>query len=91
MRLRTLVAMKAIFAVECDFAIVLWTLWRTISLDGIPTEEHSTLKIEPPRYETARAPPRRFIPTPRIEIGGCARSDSLPAPAINGGAVSPML
>ncbi|WP_228057570.1 hypothetical protein [Tychonema sp. LEGE 07203] len=43
---------------------------------AMPNEE------ELPKPETARAPPKRFIPIPDAEIGGCARNDSLIAPAI---------
>ena len=42
----------------------------------------SPLKIELPRYEVSRGPPKHFVPLPDAEIGGCARSDSLIAPAI---------
>ena len=34
-------------------------------------------KTEPPRHERVRAPPKGFVPLPDVEIGGCARSDSL--------------
>jgi hypothetical protein len=34
-----------------------------------------------PKY--GNKPPKRFIPLPDAEIGGCARNDSLIAPAIN--------
>ena len=42
----------------------------------------SPLKIELPRYEVSRGPPKRFVPLPDAEIGGCARNDSLIVPAI---------
>jgi hypothetical protein len=29
------------------------------------------------------SPPKGFIPLPDVEIGGCARNDSLTAPALN--------
>ncbi len=80
MRLRILVEMKVSFTAECDLVIVLLFLLQANPSAGILTNESNPLKIELPRYETARAPPRRFIPTPRIEIGGCARSDSLVRP-----------
>jgi len=35
------------------------------------------------RPETCESPPKGFIPLPDAEIGGCARNDSLTAPAIN--------
>lgn len=38
---------------------------------------------EPAKTESARDPPKRFIPIPDIETGGCARNDSLTAPVIN--------
>jgi hypothetical protein len=77
LRLRTLVAMKTPFTVECDSAVVLLFFLQANSVERILANESSILKINLPRYETARAPPRRFIPTPRIELGGCARSDLL--------------
>jgi hypothetical protein len=48
--------------------------WET-SLEG-PTD------MEPLRYEYDRGSPEVFIPVPDIETGGCARNDSLVAPAI---------
>lgn len=47
-----------------------------------PRVEKTPLKIELPRYEVSRDPPKRFVPLPDAEIGGCARNDSLIAPAI---------
>jgi hypothetical protein len=40
-------------------------------------------KAEPPKYHCDRAEPKIFVPLPDAEIGGCARNDSLIAPAIN--------
>ncbi|WP_373538019.1 hypothetical protein [Microcoleus sp.] len=40
------------------------------------------VKKELPKTKITRGPPKRFIPIPDIEIGGCARNDSLIAPAI---------
>jgi hypothetical protein len=37
----------------------------------------TTVKVEPLKPEVSRGPPKRFIPIPDAEIGGCARSDSL--------------
>ncbi len=39
-------------------------------------------KAEPLRQEFDRNPPKGFVPLPDAEIGGCARNDSLIAPAI---------
>jgi len=39
-------------------------------------------KIELPRYESDRGLPEIFTPLPDFETGGCARNDSLIAPAI---------
>jgi hypothetical protein len=36
-----------------------------------------------PQPEPCESPPKGFIPLPDAEIGGCARNDSLTAPAIN--------
>lgn len=36
--------------------------------------------LQPEPYES---PPKSFTPVPGIEVGGCARNDNLPAPAIN--------
>jgi hypothetical protein len=47
-------------------------------------------KVELPRYECDRAPPKIFVPLPDAEIGGCARNDSLIHPQSASGAVSPM-
>ena len=46
----------------------------------IPAETPS--KIKPLRHERDRSPPKGFVPLPDAEIGGCARNDSLIAPAI---------
>jgi hypothetical protein len=46
-----------------------------------PIVEGSSAKIGLPRYQVSRDPPKRFIPIPDSEIGGCARSDSA-VPAI---------
>lgn len=35
-----------------------------------------------PKAESSRDPPKGFVPLPDTEIGGCARNDSLIAPAI---------
>jgi len=40
-------------------------------------------KAEPPKYQCDQAGPKIFVPLPDAEIGGCARNDSLIAPAIN--------
>jgi hypothetical protein len=56
------------------------------------TEISETLsKAELPKYQCDRAGPEIFVPLPDAEIGGCARNDSLIAPATTSGAVSPML
>jgi len=39
-------------------------------------------KAEPPKYQCDQAGPKIFVPLPDAEIGGCARNDSLIAPAI---------
>jgi hypothetical protein len=39
-------------------------------------------KAEPPKYQCDRAEPKIFVPLPDAETGGCARNDSLIAPAI---------
>ncbi len=39
-------------------------------------------KAELPKYQCDRARPKIFVPLPDAEIGGCARNDSLIAPAI---------
>jgi len=39
-------------------------------------------KVELPRYECDQAPPKIFVPLPDAETGGCARNDSVTAPAI---------
>jgi len=47
------------------------------------TEEIATCaKGELPKPEIIRGPPKGFVPLPDVEIGGCARNDSLIAPAI---------
>jgi hypothetical protein len=38
--------------------------------------------VQPSQPEPAESPPKGFIPLPDAEIGGCARNDSLLAPAI---------
>jgi hypothetical protein len=51
--------------------------------DDFPTIKGGPLRIElPPQDEVNRDPPKYFVPIPDSEIGGCARSDSLIAPAI---------
>lgn len=46
-------------------------------------EEFATsAKRELQKSEIIRGPPKGFVPLPDIEIGGCARNDSLIAPAI---------
>ncbi|MEG3863826.1 hypothetical protein [Microcoleus sp. herbarium12] len=47
-----------------------------------PTVDDTPLKIELPRGEVSRGPPKGFVPLPDAEIGGCARNDSLIVPAI---------
>lgn len=37
----------------------------------------TALETEPCKIETNRDPPKIFIPIPKIESNGCARSDSL--------------
>lgn len=39
-------------------------------------EEFAAPEGELPKPKIARGPPKRFIPIPDIEIGGCARSDT---------------
>ena len=39
-------------------------------------------KVELLRYECDRDPPKIFVPLPYAETGGCARNDSVTAPAI---------
>lgn len=39
-------------------------------------------KIELPRYECHQGLPKCFLPLPKAELGGCARSASVTAPAI---------
>lgn len=46
-------------------------------LNSFATIEDSPPKIEQPRYEVVRDPPDGFVSVPKVEIGGCARSDSL--------------
>jgi hypothetical protein len=40
-------------------------------------------KVDLPRHEGDRGPPKGFVPLPDAEIGGCARNDSLIAPLVN--------
>ena len=42
----------------------------------------ASAKGELPKPEIIRGPPKGFVPLPDAEIGGCARNDSLIAPAI---------
>lgn len=47
-----------------------------------PSDDYiATTKIDLPKPEVSRGPPKRFIPIPKSETGGCARSDST-VPAI---------
>jgi hypothetical protein len=39
-------------------------------------------KVELPRYGSDQYPPKIFVPLPDAETGGCARNDSVTAPAI---------
>jgi hypothetical protein len=57
---------------EFVFVEIFWSILR-----------ETPKKIEPPRYECDRGPPEGFIPLPDVEIGGCARNDSLITLAIN--------
>lgn len=63
-------------------AIALSFSSKGIIADAFISIDTSHLKIELPRYEVSRDPPKRFVPIPDAEIGGCARNDSLIAPAI---------
>jgi hypothetical protein len=56
--------------------------FRRIQL--VKKENIATSKLEPPPKlrEEHTGPPKGFIPLPDTEIGGCARNDSLIAPAI---------
>ena len=47
----------------------------------LKTTLDSNLTSEQPHFTFS--PPKGFMPLPDAEIGGCARNDSLPAPAIN--------
>jgi len=75
MRMLTLAELGVNFVVECD-SIIVFFFSQAIFWKFIPIDETNPRKIEPPRYETARAPPKRFTPIPRTEIGSCARSDT---------------
>lgn len=63
-------------------AIALSFSSKGIIADAFISIDTSPLKIELPRYEVSRGPPKRFVPLPDAEIGGCARNDSLITPAI---------
>ena len=59
-----------------DVAFVL-ELLLTYSFAHTTVENHSfPLSIKETKPKTYRGPPKRFIPTPKTEIGGCARSDT---------------
>jgi hypothetical protein len=76
MKMLTLAELGAAFVVECGSTILL-IFSQAVALESIPTEDKANaVKADPPRCETARAPPQRFIPIPKTEIGGCARSDT---------------
>jgi hypothetical protein len=75
-----------VFSVALDvcekIATVMSFSWFRVITFIFSEFERVPLKIELPRYEVSRGPPKRFVPLPDAEIGGCARSDSLIAPAI---------
>lgn len=91
MRMVALAELGAAFVAECGSAIV-FIFSQAVAQASISTEDKANaLKVEPPRYEAARAPPQRFIPVPKTEIGGCARSDSLIRSLVFWRAVPPVL
>jgi hypothetical protein len=66
-----------------QFAVILgFSLSGTIEGGWIILLEAPS-KIESPRYGYASPPPKIFVPLPDAETGGCARNDSVTAPAIN--------
>ncbi|MGL4621507.1 MAG: hypothetical protein ACRCZS_21010 [Chroococcidiopsis sp.] len=76
MKMLALAELGADVIAECGSLLI--CLLQAVALASIPTENAaSAVKVEPPRYQATRAPPKRFIPVPKTEIGGCARSDSL--------------
>lgn len=88
-RILTRVLKKFLIRVFCtsldvceQIAIALSFSSKGIIADAFIFIDTSPLKIELPRYEVGRGPSKRFVPLPDAEIGGCARNDSLIAPAI---------
>ena len=71
------------------FVLALWLVYCFVcaSVDDAPL----AVKLERPKPEISRGPPKRFIPIPKTEIGGCARSDSLIRSLIFWRAVPPVL
>ncbi len=74
-----------IFSISLDvcekIAIALSFSSNEIIADVFISIGTSSLKVDLPRYEVSRGPPKRFVPLPDAEIGGYARSDST-VPAI---------
>jgi hypothetical protein len=70
-------------AVSEHWALILSFGWiATIKNEWTEIPETPS-KAELPKYQCDRAGPKIFVPLPDAEIGGCARNDSLIAPAIN--------
>ncbi|MEG4633314.1 hypothetical protein QUB56_27665, partial [Microcoleus sp. AR_TQ3_B6] len=66
-----------------QLAIILSFGWIVTSKNEWTEIPETPSKAEPPKYQCDRAGPKIFVPLPDAEIGGCARNDSLIAPAIN--------
>jgi hypothetical protein len=64
------------------FALILGFSPSATIEDGWVILSQALSKLEPPGNECDRGPTKGFVPLPDVEIGGCARNDSLIAPAI---------
>jgi len=86
----TLAILRTSLKTTCLEASVLG-LWLTHVFIYAATYICEAVEIEPLRTEFSRGPPKLFIPIPKIETGGCARSDSLVRSLIFWRAVPSML
>jgi hypothetical protein len=64
-----------------DALLLAYPLVSSVFVSTSSSSETSSSKVEVPRPEISRSPPKRFIPLPDVEIGGYARSDTS-SPAI---------
>ena len=74
-------ALKSSLKVSFLVAFVCGVLLTYFFVYASPDKFTATAKADLPKPEISRGPPKRFVPLPDAEIGGCARSDST-VPAI---------